>query len=269
MPFLSSSPAVFLLTCDLSFLRSQDRRSRERARMEGRQATRIRRRRFEDVQGTAFLILSPLGAIGPPTICQDETRTRSRSRSYLTSLSPARRALPPIVVRYRTKRRSMDDLSSALDLVWHSSGPRLDIARKAVESLKPTALLQLVALDVANLLDIQPDTLVVDDETRSATLKFGGTEVALRLVNEIDGAFVVYEEGVNVAVVGRPEPTVCRSLANVLAAMQVARDHSDTMAFMPAELRERRMLSFAEEFGMKFKEFRRLVASFPVLWRAL
>lgn len=162
---------------------------------------------------------------------------------------------------------AMNDLADAIDAVWKSDGDRLDVARRVVRSMGPRARLQLIALDVAGLLGLTPTTIECDTAAQKAILS-GKPPALIRMVGPKEAYDLAYEEGIRVAVRGGVVQGT-RSLASALAAAQVARDHSDGLAFLPPDLREKRLAAYADAFGTNANDFTRLVANFPTLLRAL
>ncbi|MEO9787288.1 MAG: hypothetical protein ABJF67_06715 [Aurantimonas coralicida] len=80
----------------------------------------------------------------------------------------------------------------------------------------------------------------------------------LKLVGEIERRFTVpalenSEEG--------------QTPSRILAAFQVARDHSDGLAYLPAPERKKRMEEYAQDIGVPITLFIQLCSSWPVIER--
>ncbi len=167
-------------------------------------------------------------------------------------------------------------LCAVLDAIWQGSDDRTSIARKSVSRLTEVDLLILAAWDLVSLvpqcvseidMSTPPDVRVYDKYGRmafSATLKRKGD-----LGGQV--AFVDYTDALYCIVVRDtaiplpPNAVRRRSFSSLLLAMQLVRDHLDSVTLLPPELRERRLAEFASISAMDLLDLKSLSAAFPVV----
>jgi hypothetical protein len=171
-----------------------------------------------------------------------------------------------------TESRTPSRLSDVLDALWQSPKERRNIARRVVESLTETSRLILAAWDTAALfgpiggrLDLSfPGSFTISDGWGKPFLT---AEIALS--SEVSaGAPLLLFSDTSWAVLHKsgdffPSATHKHSVASLLMAMQLIRDHLSSTLLKPAEMRHRELESFALQVDLDAEHFRRLAAWFP------
>ncbi|MGJ4914166.1 hypothetical protein ACQR10_03615 [Bradyrhizobium sp. HKCCYLRH2060] len=118
--------------------------------------------------------------------------------------------------------------------------------------------LQLLAVDLAVLLNRVPSSIDVRAAAGEVELAFNSDVVLAKLVDFADDHDLAYPDaGICAKVFGDriDAAPVTRSLAGVLVAIQLARDHVDSILYLPQDIRERRLSDYAAEGQFSVSQF--------------
>jgi hypothetical protein len=159
--------------------------------------------------------------------------------------------------------RKLDDV---IDRIWQSPRPRLDVALDEVSRMNEHEILRLVAIDVCSRYEALPISHSFNAESHSITIEVGSPQRFWRIEKLVSGSsvrsavFAYPDVDANFAIsVVQGENTkfvsASNRIGNILSALQVARDHTDSILYLPADIREKRLKAYADEFGMTLAQF--------------
>jgi hypothetical protein len=164
----------------------------------------------------------------------------------------------------------MTTLSEALDRVWHDTAPRRISAATALVDMDDDAILDMLGrLIVADA----GDWLTVDDrcEPHVLHLRYRGATAAspARLGNGLDKNAIIRLIDLNRALVVEDQGFAKMwgdvreySADSILAAEQFARDHADSLLFLPSEMRQSRLGEVSASLGVPKELLCKLVVRF-------
>jgi hypothetical protein len=160
----------------------------------------------------------------------------------------------------------VSSLGGVIDKIWQSSRPRQDVALEEVRRMDESDLLHVVAIDVCSANTALPVSSSFNEVEHVIAVEVASPQRFWRIAKGgseplATGQTLVYadiEETFAVSTIQGPTTSLAkgnRKISNVLSALQVARDHSDSILFLPADMREKRLQVYADEFEMPFPQF--------------
>lgn len=158
-------------------------------------------------------------------------------------------------------------LAAVLDRI-HESGGDPETAFAAALRLSLDDLWQVIVLHLAGLLRQQPLSGASSDKDR---VQFESFTVRLRKVSPGNANIEYHDRNISIRAQGvdirnhdGPE-----TLSDMLRLLQYARDHSDTLCYLPSEMRARRLEALARDLGAGVPFARFICAWFPSLLRTV
>jgi hypothetical protein len=170
-------------------------------------------------------------------------------------------------------------LFDALNKIWKSTADPMIQAKNQVALLSQLDVTLLAAWDTAGILHITPTNFLIESgQSNSFTILSKGPQMRGHLeyyppvtpgpmiIRYTDlGRGVIIDSGLNSNI-----PTAYEhSLASLLYAAQLIRDHVDSMLFLPPTMRQDRLSEFACRTALSVKHFRALAQSFTALSAAV
>ncbi len=156
-------------------------------------------------------------------------------------------------------------LSAALDRI-HQSGAVLETAAVEARGLALHDLWRVAVFHLASMLRQRPLAM---GSAETGLVRFEGFTVRLRPSDSNEADIVYYDRKVNIRADGvtlnhRDGP---RMLSDMLRLLHYARDHSDTLSYLPGEMRAQRLGAVALDCGTTVPFTRFVCANFPFLQR--
>lgn len=130
-------------------------------------------------------------------------------------------------------------------------------------ALPPAELREVATIHLAALLGTVPT------ETKNSPIRFGNLAVDLDASKDQSGIF--YEDiGAGFAVRGATLAQLDgpRRLADFLELLQYARDRSDTLLYLPTDMRNERIENLAKSVGASERFVRFVLANYPAIERS-
>ena len=162
-------------------------------------------------------------------------------------------------------------LTDTLDKIWHAGSDAQLQAEQLAEEAPGRLVLVSTCILLCVHLQMLPTSVSVDDDEGSANLRFSAITVKVQLNTEGANAVVRYKDSsVQVGISSDPVFDVDFSnlkLANFLFALEYARDHSDTLVFLPPDIRTSRIVAIAESIEFSEENFRFLLGKYPAIAR--
>jgi|SRR5271156_1380008 len=158
-------------------------------------------------------------------------------------------------------------LAASLDRI-HESGGAPETASAVASELSSDDLWQVIILHLAGLLRQEP---ISGGSFETGSVQFESFAVRLRKVGTSDADIDYYDRNVSfhadgVEITNHDGP---RMLSDMLRVLQYARDHSDTLVYLPSEMRARRLEKVASNCGASVPFTRFICARFPSLERTV
>jgi hypothetical protein len=168
----------------------------------------------------------------------------------------------------------MTTLTDVIDEIWQSERSRQDVALEQIPNMDDKALLSVVAIDVCTFHHFNPIKASYDAATTAMLVDLFKSEKLLEIrrdlkkspvspeeclfsYSDVDLDFTVRLQGAAPYEINSSQNT----LSNLLAAIQVSRDHVDSLLYQPAHMRDQRLHEFASEFRMSMNQFTQLAST--------
>jgi hypothetical protein len=158
-------------------------------------------------------------------------------------------------------------LAAVLDSI-HESGGALGTAVAAALGLPSDELWRVAVLHLAGMLRQQP---ICGGSFGADRIRFKSFAVRLQWADASSGDIKYYDrdvsfhaDGVDITNHDGPE-----TLSDMLRLLQYARDHSDTLCYLPSEMRARRLEALSSDLGTSVPFTRFICAWFPSLQRTV
>lgn len=156
----------------------------------------------------------------------------------------------------------MMNINQALDTI-HERKDKMKAAQEAAQALDILSIKRAAACVVSALITSVPDTV------RGDAINIAGQQIILKNsttgivdFSDIGQAFSV--EGANISGTGSPN-----SLRDFLQILQIGRDHTESIFFLPPDMREKRYDEIGGELNTSPNFVRFILANYPALERAV
>jgi hypothetical protein len=158
-------------------------------------------------------------------------------------------------------------LAAVLDRI-HESGGALETAAASAMGLPSDDLWRVAVLHLAGLLRQQP---ICGGSFGRDRVRFKSFAVRLRKAGASNEDIKYYDRNVSFHVdgIGITKHDGPEMLSDMLRLLQYARDHSDTLCYLPPEMRTHRLEALASDLGTGVPFTRFICAWFPSLQRTV
>jgi hypothetical protein len=176
---------------------------------------------------------------------------------------------------YMSSNRSQSCLKLVLDEIWHSTGDRVEAAKHLSEKLTSQDWALLGAWDIAASwkLGSHEIDLSEDGQFRFVTAS-GDTILSARVASRtaLPGEAVAVEFAGNIKyVLVDRDPSIAikrierDSIETLLVALEIARDHLNSIVLLPREMRGRKLESIAQDLQIDVLKLRALFSNVKLL----